>query len=120
MKKWGTGTMAWTSRKNRKRNRRRLAQEQAEGGGERQAPKSSGGIGGPLCLDGTRADLRFLAHAIKAGWLISHALRPRLLRLAKQALDPAHARLALAAAWVIVRAEERNLESLRRILEGRQ
>ncbi|MFO0967883.1 MAG: hypothetical protein U0793_20170 [Gemmataceae bacterium] len=73
-----------------------------------------------MCLDGTRADLRFLAHAIKAGWLISHALRPRLLRLAKQALDPAHARLALAAAWVIVRAEERNLESLRRILEGRQ
>jgi hypothetical protein len=68
----------------------------------------------PLLYDwsqATRGDLRLLARAIRRGWPVPADRRPQLLAAACDAFDTAHPRRALAAASVLIAADEANLEA---------
>jgi hypothetical protein len=107
--------MSWTSRKRRKRNRRRLA-EQAEWGGDRQEPLiSPGGSGAnrPDWSDATRGELVLLAHAIRTDWPIPVHRRRPILKALLSIFSKRHwdCRLALAVARVVIAADKKNVES---------
>jgi hypothetical protein len=68
----------------------------------------------PLLYDwsqATRGDLRLLARAIRRRWPIPAERRPPLIAAVENALDSPDPRRILAVAWVLIAADEANLET---------
>jgi hypothetical protein len=106
-------TMSWTSRKRRKRNRRRLANEAAGRGGDRQ--KAQFLWGWATAVDWSQAslgDLALLVRAIRAEWPVPFHRRLPILNGVFSILrdKSASAEMRIAAARAYIAADRKNVE----------